>query len=342
MDFKKIKIKSKKDFTQFIIGVGLITIVFLANALLSFLTLEFSFETLKTGEYWATFALLYASELLVMFGMFIIRKRKDLEADKIVKLQEHINNQREVVYGVDKVTEAESWLLEVYNYREKLLIYEKHIQKLRGKIKLRKPKENEKHYKYKLKRYNKEIAKREYCIEQLEFIKKDKERLSQIIRLLRNEQVDNLQELTNYLESDDYDFNSARIRYKEVYWGNLLSDVEETKNKPQTPFFSERKELYKKAIKKLAVGILVSGFMSGLLPPLFNNFGWNTLLEMIIRIGVMVLYMAFGIILSKDIILGTYYRALEKRKSIYNQMLKDLGISQIEIEGGADENKEIQ
>lgn len=341
MEHKKVmQIKNKKDFAQLLIGIGILIIVFIINGLLSFVTLGFSFETLKTGEYWANFALLFASQILTMYGMYLVRKRKDIENNKITTIQKDIDIQRNVVYGVDKVSEAENWLRDIYNYREKLNIYEKHIDKLRETCKLVKPQENEKHYKKKIKRYNEDVEKKEYCIKQYKFIKIDKERLSLMIKKSQGLNVE-FEELEKQINSDEYGFKRTKIKYQDVYWGNLLSDIEETQNKPQTPFFSEKKELSKKAIKKLASGIVTSGLMSGLLPPLFNQITWGTLLSLLLRTCAILIYMAFGVLLSKEIVLGTYYRALEKRKSIYNQMLQELNISQIEIEGDIYENKEI-
>jgi hypothetical protein len=329
---KPVSIKQQKNIMQIFSGVSLIILTFIANGFLSFIVVGFDFSNLWTTEFWANFGILFTSEMCVLFGMFILQRMKDLQNKKITDLQEHIDNQRNIVYGVDKITDAEKWLKEIFNYREKLFLFENKIKSLHSKIILIEPKKDCKNYDKKLKKYEKLKKLKQYYVDQFEFIKHDKERLELIVQKNLNEsQLERIAELQKELSSDEYAFTTARIHYKEVYWGNLLSDVDEVKSKASTPFFSERKELSKNIVKYLAMGIITTSFVTALIFPTIKSLSWETVMSLILNAITLIFFMARGVVVSNQIILGTYYRALEKRKSIYNQMLKDLGISKIVI-----------
>lgn len=325
----KLNIKVKKETVQFVSGLAIIILTFIVNGFLSFLSFGFDFTAIKTWSYWANFVVLFVSEIAVLFGMFIIQRIKDLRNDKVVALQKHIDERREIVYGVDKVAEAEEWLREVYNYREKLYLFEDKVRQLYSRIILVEPKENCKHYARKKAKYDKKKEHKDWLMSQLKLIKVDKQRLKELINNIDKEYPD--------LESDKYAFKTAKIKYKEVYWNNLLSDSEEQRSKHSYPFFNEMRELIKSVIRYLAIGILTSGIMSALSLPAFRGWGWNTAVSMLFNAIALLVFMSRGVRLSKKIILGTYVKALESRKSIYNQMLCDLKISKIVIEGDEDE-----
>lgn len=336
---ESIKVKQKKDLLQMASGITLIILTFIANGFLSFITVGFDFAKIQTTQYWASFSVMFVSEMCVMFGMFIMQRIKDLTHKKITTLQKKIDKQRLTVYGVDKITEAENWLREIYNYREKLILYENKVRKLHSRIILNEPHKNDKNYNKKIEQYNKRKDKRDFYVSQLEYIKKDKERIN--LLLLKNKDDDQLARincLNIELEAEDYAFRNAKIHYKDVYWGNLLSDIEETRNNNGSPFFSERKELTKNLLKYLGYGMITSSFLAALIFPSFNNVGWQIFINIIVNLITLIFFMARGITLSNRIILGTYYNALEKRNSIYNQMLKDLNISRIVIEDDELEN----
>ena len=330
---QKVIVGQKRDLMQWISGVSLIVLTFIANGLLSFIVVGFDFSNLWTSQFWANFTTLFLSEMCVLFGMFILRRIKDLQNKKITDLQEHIDKQREVVYGVDKITDAEKWLRDVYNYRERLFLFENKIKTLHSHIVLNEPTPNCKNYEKKKKKYEKLKALRDYYVGQFEFIKKDKKRLTLLIKEHKTSEEDvDLEELKKELDTDEYAFRSAKIHYKEVYWGNLLSDIDESKAKASTPFFNEKKELSKSIVRYLAMGVITTSFITALIFPTFKALSWEVVMNIILNAIILIFYMARGVVVSNQIILGSYYKALEKRKSIYNQMLKDLGISKIIIE----------
>lgn len=337
-----VKVKPKKDLLQIASGITLIILTFIANGFLSFITVGFDFAKIQTAQYWASFSVMFLSEMCVMFGMFIMQRIKDLSHKKITTLQNKINKQRSTVYGVDKITEAEQWLRDIYNYREKLILYENKIRRLHSKLILIEPNKNDRNYDKKLKIYNKKLDKRDFYVDQLEFVKKDKERIKLLIIKNKNEEIINkINQLTSEIEVEEYAFKNAKIHYKDVYWGNLLSDIEETKHGNGSPFFSERSELTKNMLKYLGYGMVTSSFIAALVFPSFNSMGWQVVVNILVNLITLIFFMARGITLSNKIILGTYYNALEKRNSIYNQMLKDLNISKIVIEDEEIENGDI-
>lgn len=334
---KPITIKLNKPFVQSLTGIALIVLTFIANGFLSFIVVGFDFSQILHSEFWANFGILFASEMACLYGMFIIQKTKDLQNEKLTSLQKHIEEKRNVVYGVDKVTEAENWLYEIYNYREKLLLFENKIRKLHSKIILDEPKKEDKDYEQKLLKYNKLVKLRDYYLQQLKFVKQDKERLGLMIKKDKAEQdKKRIEELEEVLNDKDYAFKTAKIKYQDVYWGNLLSDIEDSKSRLSSPFFSERKEMSKNLMRYFAMGLMGSAILSALIFPSLKAIGLQAVLGIIFNLLILLFFMARGIVLSNRIFLGTYYKALEKRKSIYNQMLKDLGISRIIIE---DENE---
>lgn len=326
MKIKKIAVN--RNFFQILSGVMLIALVFVLNGFLSFITVGFDFSKLTTSEYWANFAIMFVSEMAVMFGMYLIQKIKDLQNTKITDLQKEINTLRKVVYTMDKVTDAEDWLREIYNYKEKLIIYENKIKHMYEKLQPQEPNKSDKNYDKKYAKYQMDLARREFLLEQLDFIKKDKQRLMLIVKKAQKEDIEKIEK---ELEVDDYKFKTVKIRYRDVYWGHLLADVEETSKKENSAFFNEKNELSKNFIKFLGMGLISSSFISALIFPTFTAIGWEFVLNLIINLITLSFFMIRGVSLSKKIILGTYYKALEKRKSIYNKMLKDLGLSHIEL-----------
>lgn len=322
---KNINVKQKKETLQYVSGLAIIVLTFIVNGFLSFLSFGFDFSAIKTKEYWANFIVLFVSEVAVLFGMFIIQRIKDLRNDKVVKLQEHIDSKREVVYGVDKVAQAEEWLRDVYNYREKLYLFEDKVRYLYSKIVLVEPRKDCKNYDKKKEKFDKKKERKDWLMQQLQLIKLDRQRIKEL--------VDGKEFSEDYskLDTEHYAFKTAKIKYKSVYWNNLLSDSEEQKSKHTYPFYNEMRELAKNIAKYLAIGIVTSGLMSALGYPAFRGWGWQTAVSMIFNAIALVIFMSRGIRLSKKIILGTYVKALESRKSIYNQMLCDLHISKIEI-----------
>ena len=326
--------KSAKEIMQILSGVLLIVLVFILNGFLSFVTVGFDFSQLATSAYWANFFILFASEMAVMFGVYIIQKLKDLKNKKITDLQDEVQKKRDIVYGVDKVAQAEDWLREIYNYKEKLLIFERKIKSEYEKLKLVEPKETDKFYEHKKKIYDKNIIKKDFLTKQMEYIKIAKTRLQLVIKGGDEAEIEKLEK---QIDTNDFAFKTAKIRYKEVYWGDLLSDIEANKYKENSPFFNEKKELSKNIAQYFGMGLIVSALLSALIVPSFTAIGWQTIISMITSLITLILFMARGIGLSKKIILGRYYKSLEQRKSIYNKMLKDLGISKVVIEGEDEE-----
>ena len=157
--------KSTKEIMQILSGILLIVLVFILNGFLSFVTVGFDFSQLATTAYWANFFILFASEMAVMFGVYIIQKLKDLKNKKITDLQDEVQKKRDIVYGVDKVAQAEDWLREIYNYKEKLLIFERKIKSEYEKLKLEEPKQTAKFYEHKKKVYDKNIIKKDFNFE---------------------------------------------------------------------------------------------------------------------------------------------------------------------------------
>lgn len=337
---KKIELKNKKDIMQAVSGVLLIFLTFIANGFLSFLVVGLDFSSIATGEYWANFITLTLSEIAVMFGMFIIQRGQDLQQSKITDLQKLIDTKREQIYCFDKTTEAEEWLRDVYNYRERLFLYEEHIKLAHSKIVLVEPKDTAKNYvKLKIK-YEDDCEKKEYLKQQLFFIKKDKERIKLLINCKTDADLAKLNELSAELETEEYGFKTAKLKYRDVYWGNLLSDAEESKLKDNSPFFNERRELTKSILKYIGIGLISSAVLSAFVFSGLKGMSWATVVSMTMHLIMLIVFMTRGIRLSHKIILGTYYKALEKRKSIYNQMQKDLHLTKVEIVEEVVENEQ--
>ena len=324
---------SKKDVFRGISALLIIILVLIFNGFMSFITVGFDFSKLSTAEYWANFALLLASEMAVMFGMYLIQKSRDLKNEKITDVQKTIENKRNTVYFLDKVAEAEEWLRDVYNYQEKLNLYENKVKSQYEKLKLIEPSESDKNYIKKKKKFDKKKEQKDKLLKQLSYIKIDRQRISYIIA----KNLVEAEKLAKELDTDEYLFKSTKIHYKPIYWGNLLADVEETRLKPTSAFFSEKLELTKNITKYVAFGLISASFLSCLIFPTFNSLGWNTVVSLLANLVILLVFMTRGIGLSHKIILDKYYKALESRKSIYVKMLRDLGISKVVIEDEGEE-----
>ncbi len=325
----KISSINKKDLLRGISGTLIIILVLIANGFMSFITVGFDFSKILTASYWASFSILLASELSVLFGMYLIQKGRDLKKKKITDIQDEIDGQRKTIYALDKVADAENWLKEVYNYQIKLDIYEDKIKSLYEKLHCVDPQKSDKNYDKKKLEFDKTTQKKQELLKQLDYVKKDRKRISLIVN---KGDANEISKLSEELNTDEYKFRTIKLHYKPIYWGNLLSDVEETRTKPASAFFDEKRELTASVMKYVATGLISAGFVSCLIFPTFNSLGWNTVLSLLINLVTLIVFMIKGIGLSNKIILGKYYKALESRKSIYTKMLKDLGISKIVIE----------
>lgn len=327
---KAITIKNKKSLFQAIFGLLIIIGTFIANGLLCFISLNFDFSKILTSGYWAHFTLLTCSELAVMYGMYIIRKPKDLSSEVITDLQKYIDKKRDVVYETDNITNAEDWLREIYNYKEKLILLEVIIKNKHSKIVAKEPRENCAFYNLKKKRYDKNIELKEWYKQQLEYIKLDKERLKLMALNTANER---LEELNKQLSgNDDYAMNTAKFKFRDVYWADLTSNIDNFSKKVITPFFNGNKEVARNFIKCAGYSVISSGILSILSYPNWNALTYETIIDMIMTFIVLSMFLVRGYMMSKNIILGTYRSTLEKRKSIYSALMKDLGISNVVIE----------
>lgn len=331
---EKIKTIKPKNAFQVASGLFLIILTLILNGFLSFMQVGFNFNAITTAEYWANFGLMTASEIVVMYGAYLISKSKDTENKKLVDLKAELDKYREIVYTVDKVDDAEEWLREIYNYREKLLIYEKKVKQLYERLRAIKPQEYDTNFQKKMLKYENIIAKKQFLQKQLEFVKEDLKRLKMVVEKAPEEKIS---EIEKKLADDDYLFNTARIKYRDVYWGNLKSDMEQSKGKDDTVFFNEGKELSKNIIKMIGYACIVSAYIATMVFPAFIQVGWSYVIQLILTTITLLWFTIRGIMMSKKIILGKYYNALEKRKAVYTIMLKDLKISNVVIKGKENE-----
>lgn len=335
---EKVRTASKREIGRVIAGVSLIILVLIINGFLSFVTMGFDFSKIKTSGYWTNFALLTVSEMAVMLGMYIIQKSKDLKNSKLIDIQEDIKRQRQVVYQTNQVMRAEDWLREVLNYQERLNLFEKIVKINFEKLKLEEPDINDKYYARKKTRFDKQQEQKKFLCKQIEYIKKDRERL-QLWNKKDDERYKTLEK--ELKEAEDYVFSSTKIKHRDIAWSNLLSDMDEEDKRDKGVFFSEKTELSKKMAQYVAIGSITSSFIACLAYPQFNNFGWGAVLSSLITFCILITFMIRGITLSNTIFLKKYYSSLEARKTIYIKMLNDLGLSKVVIETiKKDEKKE--
>lgn len=319
---------SQKEVSQILSGATFIILTFIANGILSFVSMGFDWALLKTTEYWARYFTLFLSEMSVMFGMYLIQRVKDLNKKVITDLQTDIDNNRNKVYKLSKVAEAERWLNEIYNYREKLTLFEDKLKELHSKATMTKPKEGSLFYNKKIKKFNKLEKKQEYYLAQLKLVDKDKER----IKFLLEGNKEKALELQNELYSNlDYAFYTAKIKYREVMWGDLQSGMGRRDNHQGDIFFSEEKAYYKNVMKSLGYGIITSSFFSAIIFPSYNELSSAVIINIFVTMATLCFFMIKGVAMSQKNILGGFCSALEKRKMIYSQMAKDIKISNIVI-----------
>ena len=326
-----------KNGLQIISGAVLIVLTFILNGFLSFMECGFDLSAITTSQYWANFARMTASEIVVMFGMYLIQKTRDMADTKITGLQNEIDAKRKAIYLVDKVADAEEWLRVIYNYREKLIMYDNKLKQMYEKIRCIEPNKDEKGYSKKLARYNKNVGKKEFLQVQMDFVKKDFERLKLIVKKAPQEEIEKYDKI---LETDEYLFKTARLHYKTVFWGNLLSGIDASKSKDNTVFFNESKEISKNTIQLVGFACIISAYIASMVVPAFNGWSWSYIINLFTSALCLLWFMTRGVILSKKIILGRYYSALEKRKSVYSMMLADLGIK-VTIREKSDERAKI-
>lgn len=361
-NFKKKTVLSK-DFWKTFISIILILMVFIMNGFLSFMQFGgFNLSQLKTVEYWINYALLIASEIIIMVSIYSIKKSKNLQNSEILELSKFINDNRKKIYKINRVKESANWLRNYYNWREKLNLFEDKITSIQTNCNIDEPlavEKEDKHlykqYLKKLKQYNKNKEKYDWCIEQLALIKlyRNKLEYAKLICVenakLKEDDI-NIEKIKEYetrideidkeLQLKKFAYSNFKFKYENVYWDTLIAEEKDLseKNRPNA-YFHENKLLFKKLKSFIASSLIISALLVSMLPPLFNNIGWQTLLNELLKIIVFCLAALKGIITADNNILFHYKSTLDVRKRIYNELNYDLGFTKIIIEENSEEKQ---
>ena len=352
---EKVKTK-KKDILKRLISTAMLVIVLLLNGFLSFITLGgFDFSKLKTSIFWITFGILLLSEIMALIVTYINKKIKNLQDNEIVDLSTEINKSRNRIYKLNKPKVASYWLRVFYNPREKINLFEDEINTIQESLNIDEPFEidkNDKNYRKYLKekkRFEKNIAKYDWCSKQLDLIKRFREKLELVRKVvaekskLEENKIDNalIEDLENQIKKIDdelieqkFAFKPFKIKhYETIYWDTLTAGNGETVgNKRQSAYFHESKLIFTKIQSFILSSLFTTAFLGCMLPPNFNTFSLETIIVLVIKLVLFGMACLHGLILADSNILVHYKNSLSQRKTIYNELNFDLGVSNIEIE----------
>lgn len=355
MNEQKSKFKLSRDFIKKFLVFSLILIVLIVNGFISFMSFGgLDFSRLATSEYWVNYGLLTGSELVILLCFYSFRKIKNLKDTEIEELAKEINKFRDKIYKLNLPKNSAEWLRNFYNPREKLNAFEDKMCALREKINIDEPfepnKEDTKNYKKYLKlkkQYEINLKKYDFFNKQIELVKRHREKLElakEIIVLksdLKGEidtgKVEKLENEINLIEQEliknGSKFSQTKIKYEYVYWDTLTANEFETNSSKRAKAqFHEAKLIVNSIKTTIAVGLVVSVFLFSLLPPLFNAFTWDMVLQELLKLIMFAWFGFRGIMLADTNILFHYKNSLNVRKTIYNELNFDLKITNIEIQ----------
>lgn len=351
----KSKVKFTKDILKKFISGLIIFAVIVLNGFLSFMSLGgMDFSAFLSSAFWLNYILLVSSEIVILLCLYVFRKSKNLKDEEILTLSDEIKGYRTKIFKLNLPKSVAEWLRNFYNPREKVNLFEDKLIAIQEKLNFNEPfevdKDDKKAYKKYLKekkRYEKNLKIYNWTNHQLGLVKIYKQKLEfqkniVIERAKINKEIseeflkeceENIIALEAELEKQGFDYKNFKIKYENVYWDTLTSNEYEinAEKRPKAQFH-EKKIVLNKIWSKVLLGLTFTLIFSSMLPPLFNEFSWNTVVELLIKLILFLLSGFSGIILADTAILFYYKSALGVRKTIYNEVNYDLGINKIEIQ----------
>lgn len=351
----KKNFRVSKDLLRKIISIVLIGATLIINGFLSFMPYSgMDFSRLGTSAYWLDYGLLTSSELVVMFAMYIMRKSRDLATDGIIELCKDINAYRKRIYRLNKVRVSADWLRNFYNPRERLNLFEDKIRNIQTGLVVDEPlkvdEEDKKRYKRYLKElaiYKRDVARYDWCENQLKLIKRDREKFELVRQIITEKskldekqidlvKIEKLEKQVEAIDKELVDSNFALQRYKlkfeKVYWDTLVAEGQYSAKHRQSAYFHEKRLVAKRMQTFLMVSLFVSTILFSMLPPIFEPFTWETILSLFLKLIMFAWSSLQGLLLADNNILFDYKSVLDVRKSIYNELNYDLGVDKIIIE----------
>lgn len=359
----KVKDGLTKDFLKKTVSILLVCAVLVLNGFLSFMGYGgVDFSRLATSEYWLNYGLLVGSEIIILIALYIYRKQKDLQDKEIIDISNFINNSREKIYKINKVRESCEYLRNYYNPRERLQLYEDKIRKMQESCNLNEPykvdkptkqsskldKKKYKEYIKALKQYESDLKKFEWCNKQIELIKKSYEKLElakvicvELAKVDKNtidkefikKNQEEIEKLDKEIIKEKFAIGQFKIKYENVYWDVLVANTYNinSKHRPSV-YFNEKKKIADRARTFLITSLFISAVLMSMLPPIWNEVSWETILTLLFRF-ILLCWAGFqGVLLADNNILFDYKTSLTARKTIYNELNYNLQFNKIVVE----------
>ena len=353
--FNESKIKFSKDLLRKFIVSLIIFMVVILNGFLSFMTLGgLDFSLFLTSTFWLNYTLLILSEIIILLCVYIFRKNRNLKEKEIQDLSNEIYEYRKKIYKLNLPKSVAEWLRNFYNPREKINLFEDKLLSIQEKLNFDEPfkvdSKDKKAYKLYLKKkklYEKNLKTYNWVIEQLNLIKLYRKKLEFLKSLIiENSKFDKntdeklifeyqqeISKIEKELNEKNFAYRNFKTKYENVYWDTLTSNEYEL-NSTQKPSaqFHEKRIVANKLWSKVLLGLTFTFIFSAMLPPIITGFTWDTVVNLLLKFILFLLSAFSGIILGDTSILYYYKSALTVRKTIFNEVNYDLGISKIEIE----------
>jgi DNA-binding Xre family transcriptional regulator len=237
----------------------------------------------------------------------------------------------------EKLDETEYYLTEIYNYSERLNIFESILKHRLSKLRATDPKTLKDKankvqiflYNLKKQRYDKQNNIRIELLKQLSFVNKDKKRLTLLIA--KKQDTDTYKLLVTSLNSEAYIFPNSKIRYKPVSWSALGNNTSYSNN--------SRNVVASNGKSAFLTGVLATGMILGIVTTILLNTikpgNPNISVEQLVSLAAMALYFSTfvykGIKNADKYTFGIFSNILTNRKILLDKIIQYLGISDVEI-----------
>ena len=309
------KIILSRDFLSYGFGIILIFVSLILSGLFSFLQLGGDFSILKSADYWIT----YFTNLGILFvgyvGSYLLRKTSNRNRKSLLVAKAELNVQYRDIIKNNQRQLIDMWLAEIYNYEQRILLWENIVTNKLQKPELEKPEEDIKIYRYKLKKYEKRKAYLQEWKNQLKNISIHK----QIIEYLRKGDKELATKEKEKLVDDK--FNNAKIKWKNIRFIHIFNGIS-TKNQTDSLFPKEGIILFNNIAPMLFTGIIWMLVICSVIGSGFQEVSLTTIVHLLFNIVLTVMY-CFTAITVADKTYNDTLAVTKNRSDVVVRFLED-------------------
>ncbi|AXF52122.1 MAG: hypothetical protein [Podoviridae sp. ctcf755] len=276
----------KRETTLYLIIALVILSVLFANILLSLITLDFSFETLKNPSFWINIATTQVIVLIPYFAFIAVGRKRAEEADEVITLQNDVTNDFKIIDNTFLTND----LYETIQLENKIYRCDAYINQINIKISKTKDEINR----------NILIGEKDKCIQWVKYYK-----------FLNTPNKNNVIEMPN----NDFDITTKRV--------NCLKIDERSFSIGQKTFtdeigsFEPEKVIARDSTSKIAFSVLFSCLFASIGLGVLKG-GWQGVYEAVWRTLLIAVNCYTGYNEGQKIIFKYKVGAYKEKKNILN------------------------